>query len=368
MTPVTETQPYVRYRADLEQPFPDEEELIRRIVGAMAETNHQIAAKHRHGLRDAHAKSHGVLAGELRVEPDLPEHLAQGLFAAPRSYPVIVRLSTSLGDLRSDRVPAPRGMAIKVLGVDGPRALDDGATTQDLLLVNHPTFPFGTVGAYAELRKVIEREPRESDLRQRFRGLLARTAARVYARFHFRIPPLVEALTAPNHHILGETFHSMAALRYGDHVAKISAAPLSEEVQALSGEPVRRRAGDSALRDLVADFFAHHSAEYEIRAQLCVDVGQMPIEDASVPWPEELSPHQRVAVLHLPAQDTYSDARRRYADDVLSFSPWHALEAHRPLGSIMRSRRVAYARSSDARHTANGVRGREPSSIGELPA
>ncbi len=160
----------------------------------------------------------------------------------------------------------------------------------------------------------------------------------------------------------------MAALRYGDHVAKISAAPRSQDVRALTGRPVGRRAGDSALRDLVADFFASHGAEYDLRAQLCVDVDRMPIEDASVLWPEELSPHQVVAVLHLPAQDPYSDARRRYADDVLSFNPWHALEAHRPLGSIMRSRRVAYARSSDFRHTVNGVREREPSSIDELPA
>src|SRR3954447_11370654 len=82
-------------------------------------------------------------------------------------------------------------------------------------------------------------------------------------------------------------------------------------------------AGNSALHDLVTDFFRRHSAEYELRAQLCVDVDRMPIEDASVLWPEELSPHHRVAVLHLPAQDPYSDARRRYADDVLSFSPWN---------------------------------------------
>ncbi len=368
MTPVTTAQPYVRYREDLERPFPDEEELVRRIVGAMESANRQVAAKHRYGLRDAHAKSHGILAGELRIEPDLPEHLAQGLFAAPRSYPVIVRFSTSPGDLRSDRVPAPRGMAIKVIGVDGPRAIEDGATTQDFLLVNHPTLPFGTVGAYAELQELLERQPRESDLWQRSTRLGARVATRVLTRLGLRPPRAIEVLATPNHHILGETFHSMAALRYGDHVAKISAAPLSEDVRALTGRRVGRRAGDSALRDLVADFFARHSAEYELRAQLCVDVDRMPIEDASVLWPEELSPHHRVAVLHLPAQDAYSDARRRYADDVLSFSPWHALEAHRPLGSIMRSRRVAYPRSSDFRHTVNGVREREPSSIDELPA
>jgi len=94
----------------------------------------------------------------------------------------------------------------------------------------------------------------------------------------------------------------------------------------------------------------------------------MPVEDASVLWPEELSSHEAVAVLHLPAQDAYSDARRRYADDVLSFSPWHALEAHRPLGSIMRSRRAAYPASSDFRHRFNGIAPQEPAAIEELPA
>ena len=368
MTPVTTTHAYVRYQEDLERPFPDEEELVRRVVAAMERANRQVAAKHRHGLRDAHAKSHGILAGELRIEPDLPEHLAQGLFAAPRSHPVIVRFSTSPGDLRSDRVPVQRGLAIKVIGVNGPRAIDDGATTQDFLLVNHPTLPFGTIGEYAELQKLLQRQPRQSDLRQRVTRLGARVAARVLSRLGRPLSPVLELLATANTHILGETFHSMAALRYGDHVAKISAAPRSAEVRALTGRPVGRRAGESALRDLVTDFFTHHSAEYDVRAQLCVDVDRMPIEDASVRWPEELSPHRRVAVLHLPAQDPYSDARRRYADDVLSFSPWHALEAHRPLGSIMRSRREAYPRSSDFRHTVNGVREQEPSSIGELPA
>jgi hypothetical protein len=365
---VTTPHPYLRYREDLERPAPDEDELVRRIAAAMEKANREVATKHRHGLRDAHAKSHGILAGELRIEPDLPEHLAQGLFAAPRSYPVIVRFSTSPGDLRSDRVPVLRGLAIKVIGVQGLRAVDDGASTQDFLLVNHPTLPFGTVGEYAKLQKLLEREPRQSDLYQRVIRLGARVAARVLTRLGLPLPAAVKGLAAANHQILGETFHSMAALRYGDHVAKISAAPRSEDVRALTGRPVDRRAGNSALHDLVTDFFRRHSAEYELRAQLCVDVDRMPIEDASVLWPEELSPHHRVAVLYLPAQDPYSDARRRYADDVLSFSPWHALEAHRPLGSLMRSRRVAYPRSSDFRHTVNGVREREPSGIDELPA
>jgi hypothetical protein len=365
---MTTPRSYVRYSDDLEQPFPDEESLIRQITDAMEHANQQVAAKHRHGLRDAHAKSHGVLAGELRIQPDLPGHLAQGLFAEPRSYPVIVRLSTAPGDLRSDQVPVQRGMAITVLGAAGPRAVDDGLSTQDFLLVNHPTIPFGTIGEYAKLQKLLEQQPRQSDQQLQLSGLAARAAARVLTQLGRPLPPAIETLSAANNHILGETFHSMAAIRYGDYVAKISAAPRSESVRALTGQPVRRKGGESALRDLIAGFFSRDSAEYTLRAQLCTDTGRMPVEDASVPWPEELSPHETVAVLHLPAQDPYSDARRRYADDVLSFNPWHALEAHRPLGSIMRSRRTAYPRSSGFRHHVNGIEHHEPATIDELPA
>jgi hypothetical protein len=358
---------FVRYGPELEQPFPGEDELVRDVVAAMLAANKQVAAKHRHGLRDAHAKSHGVLAGELHIRADLPEHLAQGLFAEPRTYPVIVRLSTAPGDLRSDQVPVQRGFAIKVLGVHGPRADDDGLTTQDFLLVNHPTLPFGTIGEYAKLQKLLESQPRQTDRQLQLLGLGARITQGVLSRVRRPIPPAVETLAAANNHILGETFHSMAALRYGDYVAKISAAPSSGNVKALTGKPVDPKLGESALRELVADFFTTDSAEYALRAQLCADIDTMPVEDASMLWREELSPHQVVATVHLPAQAPYSDARRRYADDVLSFSPWHALDAHRPLGSIMRSRKSAYPHSSNFRHGVNGVAEQEPVTIDELP-
>ncbi|WP_202919463.1 catalase family protein [Saccharothrix deserti] len=265
-------------------------------------------------------------------------------------------------------MPVQRGLAVKVIGAPGPRAVDDGFTTQDFLLVNHPTLPFGTIGTYADLQKLLEQQPGQSDQQLQVAGLAARVAAGLLTRAGRPIPPKVETLAAANNHILGETFHSMAALRYGDYVAKISATPRSQNVRALTGRPVDKKAGESALRDLVVDFFTDNGAEYDIRAQLCIDVDKMPVEDASVLWPEELSPHEVVATLHLPAQEPYSDARRRYADDVLSFSPWHALEAHRPLGSIMRSRRAAYPKSSNFRHTFNGIGHDEPSSIDELPA
>jgi len=38
-----------------------------------------------------------------------------------------------------------------------------------------------------------------------------RVAATLLDAIHFKCPIMVEALAVPNHHVLGETFHSMAA-------------------------------------------------------------------------------------------------------------------------------------------------------------
>lgn len=93
----------------------------------------------------------------------------------------------------------------------------------------------------------------------------------------------------------------------------------------------------------------------------------MPVEDAGVEWPEELSPYRDVATLRLPPQDAYSPDRRVFADDRLAFRPWHGLAAHRPLGSINRLRQRAYEELGAGRFHLNAVPGTEMRSADELP-
>jgi hypothetical protein len=51
----------------------------------------------------------------------------------------------------------------------------------------------------------------------------------------------------------------------------------------------------------------------------------------------------------------------------MSFSPWHALAAHRPLGAIMRTRKQVYANAARFRAEHNQVQIVEPRSIDEVP-
>ncbi|MGE5697816.1 MAG: catalase family protein [Candidatus Sericytochromatia bacterium] len=360
---------FVRYSDDLEKPRPDEDEVIKKIADALHGNNEFAYKKYRHGLRDAHAKSHGILRGELTVYPGLPEPYRQGLFATPKSYPVIARLSTTSGAIRGDQTRGVRGLGIKVIGVTGERALPgDDARTQDFILVTHREFPFKDAHAYLKkgmpLAWLLARAP---DPLLRFVSDVLGGAQSLLKRTGHSLPAAVSSFTEPNVHILGMTFFSSAPLRHGEYVARLCFAPCSTSVKKLEGQRLPRDAGPEAFRDMVVEFFRTSSAEYELQAQLCTDPVTMPIEDATVAWPEEDSPHVGVAKITFPAQNPYSASRRMFGDDVLSFNSWRGLDAHRPLGSINRLKKLVYEASSDYRHRVNKVPRREPEDIAELP-
>jgi hypothetical protein len=167
--------------------------------------------------------------------------------------------------------------------------------------------------------------------------------------------------------VLGESYFSSSALRYGDYIARFAVVPSSKSVTSLASQVVPSTAGDDAHRDMVVDLFRTDSAEYEFQVQLCTDLTAMPVEDASIDWPEDASPHRGVAKLTFPVQNPDTTERRVYGDDVLSFNSWRGLAAHRPLGSINRLKKLVYDASSDFRHEHNNVERREPSDVSELP-
>jgi hypothetical protein len=94
---------------------------------------------------------------------------------------------------------------------------------------------------------------------------------------------------------------------------------------------------------------------FEFQVQLRTSAETMPVEDATVEWPESESPYRTVAHLLLPRQEI-EPLRRQEEFLNLSFNVWHALAAHRPLGGINRVRRWAYAISSDWRRRQSQLR------------
>lgn len=359
--------PEVKFTPDMEQTVDHEEDLTREILATMAASQQEAADKHRHAHRDAHAKSHAILKATLIVHDGLAPELAQGIFAEPRSYDAVVRLSSAPGDIHTDRTPAPRGYAIKVIGVEGERLLPHlGGHNQDFLMVNFPTLAFGTIAKYKELLGLLEKNSHSPEVLQRLTTGAMRVVRGAVEATGRTPSAIVEGLGRDSNHVLGETYFTQGALRYGEYVAKLSVAPKSANVRALTGSTMK--VDDfSAIRDLLGGFFGTEGAEYEMRAQLCTDAEAMPVEDAAVLWKEDASPHRPVATLRIEAQDAYSPARRTYGDDVLTFNPWNGVEAHQPLGSIMRIRKRAYERSTAYRHDYNAREQAEPDSLDDIP-
>jgi hypothetical protein len=275
----------LRYSPEVETPDPDERDTgegLREQILKIAETTY------RHG-------GHALLNAVLIVEPDLPAVLRQGMFAAEARYPVIMRFSTTPGDVAPDSVSTPRGLALKVYGVIGDRLPGAEGLTQDFVMATRPQSPnLIPLGGQAET------------------------------------------------HILCESFFSQASIRFGDYVAKIGVVPASPGLTALADQPLKPTGRPTALRDSVVEFFANHRAEWELRVQLCTDLDEMPVENAAKVWPEDKSPYVTVARVRAEPQRAWSDSRAEVGDDTLSFSPWHGLAAHRPLGSIMRRRKAVY--------------------------
>src|SRR5450432_2342162 len=131
----------VRFGPSVERPDADEAKTTQALIATLRYINEKTFADGGHAIRSVHAKPHGILQGYLEVDTGLPAELAQGLFAKPGRYPVVMRLSTIPGDILDDSVSTPRALAIKVVGVEGERLLgSEGAVTQDFVLVNGPTF------------------------------------------------------------------------------------------------------------------------------------------------------------------------------------------------------------------------------------
>lgn len=357
----------IAYTPDIEVVTDDEAALTNDIVETMAASSRCAFERHRHAIRDAHAKSNGLLKGELTIHAGLPDELRQGVFAEARTYQVVARLSSAPSDIHSDKIPAARGFALKLIGVDGERlspAIE--GRNQDFLMVNFPALAFGTIAKYKRMLALLEANSHAPDTFQRLLAGTAHGAKQVLEGLGGTPGATLDGLARDNHHPLGETYHTQAAIRFGHYIAKLSLQPSSDSVTSLTGQPVDD-VEYASMRDAVSAHFAEHGAEYTLCAQLCTDLDQMPVEDAAIAWPEKLSPHRPVATLRFAPQATANPARQVYGDDVLSFNPWNGVAAHRPLGGIMRIRRAAYERSTAFRHAMNAQPRVEPAQAADIP-
>lgn len=285
--------------------------------------------------RVLHRKQHLGLQGRFEVLSGLPEHARHGLFARPGSYEAWVRLSNGGTDKQPDHKPDVRGFAVKLRGVSGPGALGSGATdSQDFLLINHPAFAFAGADEFVGLVKSLSKGP----------GALLGYLVSRYGFFGAMalVKRFGKTFNAPFSGFATTSFHSAAPIACGPYAARVRLLPASDEARpGASGD----WAGDFLAR------FAQGPLEFKLQLQFFVDEARTPIEDASVDWSEDVAPYVTVGVLSLPPQDVESPSGRDLAAaiETAAFDPWIALMDHRPLGEVMRARKLVYYQSQTGR-------------------
>ena len=352
------------YQPSFEKPEDGEAETTHSLIETLEKITHTTYQDTNHGLRGVHAKSHGLLTGEVEVLGNLPPALAQGLFAQPGTYPAVIRFSTVPGDLLDDKVSTPRAMAIKLIGVPGERVDGgEGDTTQDFVMVNGPAFGAPDAKHFLKNLKLLASTTDKGESLKIAFSALARGTEKLIEGLGGKSGTLIAMGGHPETNLLGETYYSQVPSLYGPYMAKFSIAPAAPSLKALTDAPVDMKDKPDALREAVNTYFGQNDALWELRVQLCTDLEAMPIEDASVPWPEDKSPFIPVAHIRAARQVGWSEARSKAIDDGLSFNPWHSIAAHRPLGSVMRVRKVVYDVMSKIRGRQNKVGISEPTAL-----
>ncbi len=302
--------------------------------------------------RGGNTKTQGICRGEFTVHDNLPEHMRRGIYAKPQTFKAWVRFSGPGPYITPDIDDVGfMSISIKLLGVEGPKLLDDEQHTLDMFGVSTATFVTPDAKANAALQKwsvknaqifyfVNLHDSHVFDLIMQ--SLYIKTQSSPFEAPYFSCVP----------YLMGEG----QAMVY-------SVWPTSSKKTRIPNLPFRPP--DDYLRNAMVASLSEGDVELEVRMQMQTDPHLMPLENAGVLWPEKLSPRIPVATLRLPGRPSTLPAQMEFAKR-LSYNPWHTIAEHRPLGNQSRARKRMYWELSQFRHQMNNVPHYEPTGRGNL--
>ncbi|KAL0480661.1 hypothetical protein AKO1_006850 [Acrasis kona] len=331
-----------KLKLNKEYPEPEEQVDVKEIAALVVKTiNETYVQKGEFVRRDAHPKAHGCPRAIFKVLDNIPSEFRHGIFTnSSQSYKAYIRFSNGSPSVNHDLRPDSRGFALKLLGVHGKKLLEDeqDATTQDFVGANKPEFFLSTTSDYLTFFKMVRRGG--LDLikwligGQKFREV---NAAR---KFIFTVIG----------NVLSTQYFSATPYRLGPEVTvKWSVQP----VDCYTGVPVSDR-----LPGMSNDYLTERLKESLNAEETCFDflvqkqenACEQPMEDPVTEW---TTPFVRLARITVPVQELDQSEEGKLFCENLSFSPWHSLEAHQPLGNVNRARKVVYRATSSFRHAQN---------------
>lgn len=328
-----------------EKPLPDEEAYLDSIISTFEKQMRKLW-KPGGFERGGNTKTHGIVRGQFIVHDNLPAELRYGIYAQPQTYRAWVRFAGPGPYITPDIDDVGfMSISIKLMGVAGPKLMDEEKFTLDLFGVSTPTFVTPDTKANAQLQSESLKN------------------AQIYYFLNFHRPHLLDLIMqslwikTQSSPLEAPYFSCVPYLLGEGRAMQYSVWPKSKRRTPIPRLPLRPP--DDYLRDAMVAALAEGDIEFDFRLQLQTDPHLMPIENNAVLWPEKLSPRVSVATLRLPKQKFDSRAQLDFAKR-LSYNPWHTVPEHRPLGNQSRARRRMYEQLSRLRHSMNAVPHYEP--------
>ena len=331
-------------------------DLIRQSI------DRRFQQEERPARRDAHTFDSGCVKAIFQVDADLDPALQHGVFVPGREYEAWIRFSNGDIEPRSRWIPDARGMAIKLVGVKGPKLIDDETLTQDFVLISHPVYFVDDLERYSGLlapflkRGLFDHFVRSLiPLQWRERWLAT------VANLRWISNPLFHQYWSMTPYRLGVDPRRKTAVKY---TAKPRMAPapksLLNRLTHRIDLGIQYLARDFSLKNEMNRTLARMEMLFDFYVQRYVDEST-PVEDSTVEWRESVARLEHVAKIIIPSQEVLASDRDWFCEN-LSYNPWHALPEHKPLGLINRVRKKVYVEISNHRHALNGVQRKEPSS------
>nr|WP_312823247.1 catalase family protein [Acinetobacter oleivorans] len=326
---------------------PNEEVLAQNIAQVIEKSiREQYTAGN--ALRDAHPKAHGCVRAEFHVSKNIPTQLAKGIFIPDQTYQAWIRFSNASNDAsNADINKDARGIAIKLLGVSGDKILESEkqATTQDFIMINHPVFFANDAKRYLSFMNDVNSH---------------NMIRKIHIPIALGFKGTMNALGARNSQIanpLYARYWSMVPYQLGlgndRQAVKYSVRSCSMQSNNLPKNP-----SHDFLREALKNTLQSTDACMEFLIQPRTS-SQMLVEDSMTEWNEKAAPFYQVATIHIPKQNFDTAEQNKFCEN-LSFTPWHALPEHRPLGAVNRMRKVIYENISRVRHDMNSAPRQEP--------
>jgi len=328
-----------------ERLLPGEEEFVDSIIHSFQQ---QMRGLWKPGgfERGGNTKTHGIVRANFIVHDDLPERFRRGVFARPQTFRAWVRFSGPGPYITPDIDDVGfMSISIKLLGVPGPKLMDEEKFTQDFTGVCTPTFVTPDVVANAQLQ------------------LESLTNTSIYYFLNFHRPHLLDFImqglwTKTQSSPLEAPYFSCVPYLFGEGQAmQYSVWPTTSKRTSIPRLPFRPP--DNYLRDAMVKALQAGDVDLDFRVQLQTNSFLMPIENAAVLWPEKLSPRVSCATVRLLRQ-TFDSPEQINFEKRLSYNPWHCIAEHRPLGNQSRARKRMYLGLSTLRHEMNAIPHYEP--------